>query len=186
MAINDRLVYRHRRKSDNKVFYIGIGDKTRAYCKTNRNKFWRNTVSKHGYYVEIIAENLSREDACELEIFLIELYGRRIDNKGCLVNISAGGDTGNAKAFRDKSWRSNISKGLTGKKLSESHKKKLSLIKKGKPSNNRRKIINKNTNKIYNSVTEAAKSIGISRSSLANRLCGITKNNTNLEYYEYK
>jgi hypothetical protein len=80
-----KLVYRHRRLDNNKVFYIGIGNEKRPYSK-KRNKHWQNVVNKTDYVVEIISENLSLEDACELEMFLISEYG--VKN---LTNITCGG-----------------------------------------------------------------------------------------------
>lgn len=64
------LVYRHRRLDTNEIFYVGISvKKDRPYHKSGRNKFWKNIVNKTPYEVEIIATNLSWDDACELEIF---------------------------------------------------------------------------------------------------------------------
>jgi hypothetical protein len=93
--MNDKVVYLHKRKSDNKVFYVGMGYKKRAYDFSSRNKFWINYVKKYGNpIVEIYKENLKKEDACKIEIKLIEQYGRRIDGKGNLVNLSTGGEMG--------------------------------------------------------------------------------------------
>ena len=66
-------VYRHRRLDTNEIFYVGIGRERRPYSKKDRNEHWKNIVSKYGYTVEIIAEDLSKEDACELEVFLISI-----------------------------------------------------------------------------------------------------------------
>lgn len=71
------VVYRHRRLDTNDVFYIGIGDNKRAYNKNARSVYWKRIVKKHGYNVEILVTDLSREDACELEILLIQEYGRK-------------------------------------------------------------------------------------------------------------
>ena len=46
--MNDKVVYLHRRKLDNKVFYVGMGYKKRAYDFSSRNKFWINYVKKYG------------------------------------------------------------------------------------------------------------------------------------------
>lgn len=87
------VVYRHRRLDNHEVFYVGIGKtKKRAYSNGSRNTYWKNIVSKHGYNIEILAEGLSWEDACELECFLIEEYGRKDLGTGQLVNMTDGGD----------------------------------------------------------------------------------------------
>lgn len=89
----DKVVYLHRRKSDNKVFYVGIGVKTRPYDFKSRSRFWFNYVNKYGEpNVEIVKDNLTKRDASKLEIELIRKYGRRIKGKGGLVNISKGGE----------------------------------------------------------------------------------------------
>lgn len=88
------IVYLHRRKDNNEVFYVGIGnDIKRAYDNKNRtNIFWKNVVNKYGYIVEIVEENLSWFDACIKEKELIKKYGRRDINEGTLVNMTDGGD----------------------------------------------------------------------------------------------
>jgi len=87
------LVYRHRRLDNDVVFYIGIAKKkSRPYSKDNRNNHWKNIVSKYGYYVEILLDGLTWEEACELEILLISIYGRHDKKEGTLVNLTNGGD----------------------------------------------------------------------------------------------
>ncbi len=94
-GMNDKVVYLHRRKLDNKVFYVGIGYKERAYNFYGRNKFWKNYVKKYGNpSVEIYKDNLSIQDACRIEVNLIKKYGRRSKGKGHLVNLSSGGEIG--------------------------------------------------------------------------------------------
>ena len=93
--MNDKVVYLHKRKSDNKVFYVGMGFKKRASDFSSRNKFWHNYVKKYGKpLVEIYKDNLTREEACKIEIKLIKKYGRIISGKGHLVNLSTGGEIG--------------------------------------------------------------------------------------------
>lgn len=147
------IVYRHKRLDNGIVFYIGIGKrKERAFSKIGRNNYWKRIVDKYGYEVEIISKDLSREDAIELEIFLIKEYGRKDLNKGSLSNMTNGGEgckerkmtdkckeklrllnTGRkaTKETRQKMSISQKGKNL-GKKLSEEHKQKLSKAKKGK------------------------------------------------------
>lgn len=94
-AMNDKVVYLHRRKLDNKVFYVGIGYEKRAYDFIGRNKFWHNYVKKYGEpLVEIYKDNLTKEEACKIEVNLIKKYGRRSRGKGHLVNLSSGGEMG--------------------------------------------------------------------------------------------
>lgn len=85
-------VYRHRRLDTFEVFYVGIGKGTRYKSKRYRNTHWHNVVNKYNYSIEIIQENLSWGDACELEILLISEYGRQDLKTGCLVNMTGGGE----------------------------------------------------------------------------------------------
>lgn len=107
------VVYRHRRLDNNSVFYIGIGNhKSRAYQTRSRNLFWKNIVSKTNYEVEIIADNIEYKDAKELEIFLINIYGRRDLNSGILCNMTDGGDGNNNFSIETKNKISNSLKGI--------------------------------------------------------------------------
>ena len=89
---NNKIVYIHRKKTDSTIFYVGIGEPKRAYVKYNRSSLWNNTVNKHGYYVEVILEGLSQEDACDIEIYLINKFGRKDLSLGALVNLTEGGE----------------------------------------------------------------------------------------------
>ena len=87
------IVYQHLRKDTREVFYIGIGkDEKRAFDKYKRSNFWYNIVHKYQYIVDILCRNVSWEEACKIERFLISFYGR-VDNKtGILVNHTDGGE----------------------------------------------------------------------------------------------
>ena len=99
------FVYQHIRDDKKSIFYIGIGkirtdnlattDKMkhyRAYSKQGRNPIWKRIVNKTSYTVEIVKTDLSKQEAINLEILLIEKYGK-IKNKGLLSNITDGGET---------------------------------------------------------------------------------------------
>jgi len=82
------VVYFHRRKDNNEVFYVGIGKrKNRAYVKSRRNSYWNNIVKKYGYNVEIVHKGISYDKALELEQHYIKEFGR--DN---LTNMTDGGE----------------------------------------------------------------------------------------------
>jgi len=89
----NKVVYLHRKKTNNEVFYVGMGNERRARSK-ERSEYWKRTVSKHGYYIEIVERGLSIEEAIESEIALIELIGRRDLGLGSLVNLTDGGEGG--------------------------------------------------------------------------------------------
>lgn len=109
------VVYRHLKKTNNEVFYVGIGENiSRAYKKSGRNKYWHNVVKKHNYIVEILIDNISYNDAETIEIGLIEYYGRKDLGTGNLVNLTNGAD------------------GTRGHKHTEATRKNLSDIGKGR------------------------------------------------------
>ena len=79
-------VYLHKR-SDGSVFYVGKGKDKRAFCKKDRNPYWRKVVKKNGGFdVEIIYEGLDEETAFAKEVETIAFYG--MDN---LTNMTLGG-----------------------------------------------------------------------------------------------
>ena len=108
-------VYAHKRGDNNEIFYIGKGNKKRCIDTNNRNFHWINIVNKYNYYVEILYNNLSEEDAFKIEAELISKYGR-LDNKtGLLVNMTDGGEGSKGIKFTDE-WKKNKSISMTGNK----------------------------------------------------------------------
>jgi hypothetical protein len=159
---NSKVVYLHRKKTDNSVFYVGMGNLKRAYSK-QRTDWWNKVVNKHGYIVEIYKDGLTQEEAFQIEIELIEKYGRIDLKTGQLINQTNGGiaiegmsdiilkkrskslrsvvrteewknKISNALKGRakNKEWRDKIAKTITGSKLSESTKEKMRLSNKSK------------------------------------------------------
>jgi hypothetical protein len=87
-------VYRHIRLDKNEPFYIGIGsdsDYKRAKTNTRRNKHWVN-ISKFGYEIDILFDDITWEEACLKEKEFISLYGRTDLGKGSLCNLTNGGE----------------------------------------------------------------------------------------------
>jgi hypothetical protein len=101
-------IYKHIRTDKNEVFYIGIGNNKRAW-QVGRNRIWDGIVSKTDYIVEIIQDNLSYEEAIELEKYYIKLYGRRDLGTGTLANLTEGGE-GLVGLVRTDEHKENISK----------------------------------------------------------------------------
>jgi hypothetical protein len=86
---NVYYVYLHRRASDNNVFYVGKGKGKRAYSTEGRNERWNRTFKKHGLVVEIAFDNLSEDDAFNIEIDTITEM--RYFYPDFIVNMTAGG-----------------------------------------------------------------------------------------------
>jgi hypothetical protein len=161
---NNKVVYRHKRLDNNEIFYIGMGYLKRAYSKdtAKRNKIWNDIVNKTSYQVEILAENLTWEDACELEILLISEYGRIDLKTGPLANLTNGGD-GSKGCSPSKETRNKIGNFHRNKFVSNESKEKMRKAKEGKfflsDNPNSKKVINTITGDIFNSVKEASLSI---------------------------
>jgi len=114
------IVYAHRKKTDNTVFYIGIGNSyKRAQRCANRNTHWSRVYNKYGRTIELIESDVSIEQAKELEIFLIDLIG--LPN---LCNQTLGGE-GAFGLKHTKESREKMSKANKGKKKSDESIKKM-------------------------------------------------------------
>lgn len=121
-------LYRHIRLDKNIPFYIGIGNDEnykRANDRFQRNRYWKFVVNKTAYEVEILMENLSWDMACEKEKEFIQLYGRKDNKTGILVNLTDGGD-GCIGIIMSQTTKDKISKAFKGKIFSEETKRKLS------------------------------------------------------------
>ena len=164
--IDNKVVYRHRRLDTNEIFYIGMGYLKRAYSKdaAKRNQIWNRIVNKTEYEIEIVAEDLDWNTACELEILLIQEYGLTnlsnftLGGEGCLgYSHTEEFKTNLSKLNSERVWtkesRDKISETHTGKTMPESFRKQMSERFK---NNNPRsiKVINTETNIIYQTITE--------------------------------
>ena len=97
MALTKRYcVYAHLNPETDEIFYIGKGTHKRAYNLLNRSSSWKKEVSEFQDKVEvrILKENLTSNEALDLENELIEKLGKRIDNEGNLVNWLGGSSEG--------------------------------------------------------------------------------------------
>jgi hypothetical protein len=145
-------VYTHTREDNGEVFYIGISKQNnsykRAYWKYRKNDIWKKITSKTNYIVNIVHDNITIEEARELEIKLINKYGRINLKKGTLANLTDGGEGLKSYVFTDeqKKYLSNAQKKLylngyvnpnKNKKLSDETKDKMSKSLKGKTSWNK-------------------------------------------------
>ena len=113
--VNKFYVYLHRKATDNSVFYVGKGTGKRAWKCTGRSQYWKNTAEKYGHIVDILFDNLSEEDAFQIEkdtILELRYFGNN------LCNMTEGGE------------------GLSGLKLSDEHKQKISKGNKGRVKSN--------------------------------------------------
>jgi hypothetical protein len=125
------IVYLHRRKDNNEVFYVGIGtSRKRPYQNTGRNKYWHNIVNSIGYCVEITHKNIIKEEACAIEMYLIAFYGRKDLGLGNLCNVTDGGEL-NTGRIKSKESIERHRLNIKGRKHSEITKLKMSNSRKG-------------------------------------------------------
>jgi len=136
--------------------YVGKGKDNRwvehLRISNHYNKHFANIIKKYGETLPIVKIrcNLTSREACDVEIALIAAIGRLDLGTGPLVNLTSGGEGlfGPAQAVRDKISKAKMSASLLGKKhtrpmpesgkqkirearlgsrLSEEHKKRISL-----------------------------------------------------------
>ena len=198
-------LYMHTRKTDGRIFYIGIGSKKRSKSKSRRNKHWRNTVNKYGYNITILLDGLTWKKACNLEIKMIAFYGRKDKVGGCLVNKTDGGEgakgiviseetkekmsermigENNPNFGKNFSGKNNPNFGNTGKNNPNFGKQRLDhSIKMSGENNSRAKKVSCNiTGKIYGCIKDAAEDIGVNYGTLRDYLRGKYTNKTSLRY----
>ena len=120
-------VYKHIRLDNNTCFYVGKGKGNRKDIPS-RNKHHDNICKRYGYAIVIIKDNLTEEEAFELEREIIEDYvftfgyGINIDgyNKGDneigqLTNCTWGGE-GASGIHHSEEYNKKISESMKGKK----------------------------------------------------------------------
>jgi hypothetical protein len=82
------VVYAHFVDGEPDPFYIGEGRPKRARDRSNRNRYWRFKVEKHGgFRHEIVASGMSKSEAESMERALIREHRARGTR---LTNICAG------------------------------------------------------------------------------------------------
>lgn len=188
------IVYKHTRLDTNKVFYIGIGKNiSRAYNKNHRTIWWKKVINKTPYVVDILFDNISYQEAIEIEKYLIKYYGRKDLGLGELVNMTDGGEgTENPTPHHIEA----IIKSNKNRIYSEETRKKISKKCANFGSKNgmfgSKRILDQNPNSkivldietgvFYSSLKEVSILYNIRYENLVKKLCGQNKNNTNFRY----
>jgi hypothetical protein len=137
--LNIHYVYAHKNPKTKEIFYIGVGYKNRCFkFLSGRNKDYIKYIKKNGKpIVDILYNNISRENACDLETKLISEYGRiGFEPNGILVNKSLGGKHSNYGNSHTEETKLKISQNTKGKKRhSEEQKEKWSKERKDRKVN---------------------------------------------------
>jgi hypothetical protein len=88
-TVNDRRFYVYAYlRADGTPYYIGKGTGRRAWRHNKADRI--QAPADHGR-IALLKEQLTSQEACEVEVQLIEQYGRKSQG-GTLVNWTAGGD----------------------------------------------------------------------------------------------
>ena len=143
-------VYGYIRLDTNTYFYIGKGKNNRCERLDNRKQHFMNIFNKVNCCYEVLYDNLTEEEAFELEIKTIEDlvfnegYSIEIPNYKCLknkeshlVNLTWGGDgtTGYSVKQSAETIMHRVAKN-TGKKRSQLQKENLGIARKNYIDNN--------------------------------------------------
>jgi hypothetical protein len=150
-------IYLHIKETDSIPFYIGKGNGRRCFSKQSRSIYWSNIVNKHGYDIVLIEDNLTNEQAIELEKYWINRIGRRDLNNGPLVNLTNGGEGTPNRPMSEENKRK-LSDRNKDKTTSEAQKKAVGLRYKGKfgkDHNRSKSIVCLKDGKIFGSMSEA-------------------------------
>jgi hypothetical protein len=155
--MKNNYLFFHINPIKQEIFYVGIGRLNRPYSSTGRNKWWHNIVNKYGYDVIIIHENLTWDEACELEIKYISQIGRANKGLGTLINLTDG----------DQGFRGNHSL-QTKEKMKQNAIANPNYGMKGKRYKSIIQLdLENNVIAYFSSAKEASEKLNISRSSIS-------------------
>lgn len=164
--------YAHYTADTKELFYIGKGTEAssfkhkRAFSNQGRNRYWKNTVAKHGgFLVEILACWEKEYEAFEHEKLLILCFKNKV------VNLTEGGEGchGREQTIEEKEKRATSLRGLKRtytalKNMSEAQKKN----KKAKDTldasrqKQKKRVLCVTTKVEYSSLSEASDKTGVS------------------------
>jgi hypothetical protein len=118
--MNDYVLYYYLRENLSSPYYVGYGKPRRVGARHSRRNGAELLPPRERRW--IVKSNLSKEDAVQLEIKHIALWGRECDG-GVLLNLNLGGE---GKPGGQKT------KGFSGRNHTEETRKRLSQMTSGK------------------------------------------------------
>ena len=116
-------------REDKTPYYIGKGKGNRCYKRDGRTIL----PPKDKTRIIFLKQNLTEEEAFRHEIYMIDVLGRKNLGTGMLWNLTNGGE-GTSGLIQTDERKINHSKLLTGRNLTEEHKRKIAEGLKGKPN----------------------------------------------------
>ena len=122
-------------REDKTPYYIGKGQKRRAYQNTGKPCATPKDKSRIIY----LKQNLIEEEALKHEIYMINIFGRKDNQTGILRNKTNGGEGVSGYIVSDE-MKLKLSIINTGKKLSKETKNKMSQSGKNISEETRRKL----------------------------------------------
>jgi hypothetical protein len=163
----NKCVYEYRlpESDGGHTYYVGQGNYNRPYKSHPYRGHERNPCikPKDKNQIFIIKDNLTEQEAKDLEIELIAKHGRIDQGEGYLINKTDGGEGNNGWVASEETKRK-MSEAHKGKNLTEDHKRKLSKAHKGKKltEDHKRKLSKANKGKSISEehrrkISEAAK-----------------------------
>jgi len=72
--VDKYYVYLHRLVNSDRVFYVGSGCGKRMLAKNSRSVPWNNIVANHKWYCTLVKQSMSKKEARDLELALINHY----------------------------------------------------------------------------------------------------------------
>lgn len=120
-------VYQYLRE-DGTPYYIGKGKGDRMYNIHTH----RIAVPKDKTRIQVICDNLTNDEASQVEIELIAKYGRKDRGTGILRNMTDGGEGSPGRIVKHSAeTKAKISKAMIGIKRSEETKSKIAASRTG-------------------------------------------------------
>ena len=122
---NNYYVYKWIRLDNNTIFYIGKGHENRYKKLSDRNKHFKNIYNSVETKVEIIKENLTEQEALDLEVEIIHYL---VFEEDYGIDIDGYRKYGNTKHLANATWGG---EGISGYKHTEESRQKMSEAKQG-------------------------------------------------------
>ena len=179
-------IYIIKNKQD-KIVYVGLTRRTLS--ERYEQHIYLKKLNRDEHKIELVKDNMSREEAAILEKLLIDQYNTMNDG----LNQAYGDAAGNSRYHTEetKQYLSSINK---GKKVSEEHAQKNRVARIGKYNSEYHKqmvsdkvsksVICLDTGKVYKSAREAARELNLHYSKIC-LVCQGKRNSTGGYHFRY-